>query len=894
MGVKESMLVAWFNGPRGLVFRSAVMLVAILTGLGPTNAAPTFDSGPGASVPTVLGDPPADPFLRIETGMHGATINRVSVDAAGRLAVTASDDKTARLWSLPDGKLVGTLRVPIGPGLDGSLYSVALSPDGKTVAATGVSGKSWSGGQTLYLFDVVTQKFKARFPKLPSEILHLAFSPDGARLAMAFGAGAGLRVYEIATGRMIGEDHEYGRQSANWVAFDSEGRIATTSFDGFVRLYEASVMLVTKAKVPGSGRPYSVAFSPDGGLLAVGSFDKPKVDLLSATDLAPRFSPDTSDLKTGNLQAVAWLNDGRQVTLAAGGTASKTPGEQLIRVWGNSGMGRPVDIPAAKDAINQIESVGKGEALFVSAEPSWGRINAAKKLFERTSNLANFRDIHAGRFAISDDALTLEFGISKKGQRPMSLALADQSYGPAGRPNPSLATPIIESPGIKVTGWQNTANPMVGGRKLILDGEELARSLAIAPDGRSFLLGSDYWLRLYDAKGNQLAKTAVSASVAGVVINRPGTMAAAALTDGTIHWFNLGRSAPPLDERATLFVHADGLRWVAWTPEGFFEHAENGGKDLVGYHFNKGEKKPPEFINFAQVYSVFHSSELLIKKILGGSDPDIARTYAAIGDLRLRFEQRPLPGIDVTEYCWTPPSVQETGAQEICRPITDITTRGFARDTSRQAGAAPATSPPMAATAPTPSTASPGSAVTAVLGDNITDVKLKFKVVDRGGGVGDIAVFLNDRNINRQDATRAFRRDTMAAPSTAALPSEIFERRIALEPGANQIEIRVYDGTRTAFATSRKVEVARAAPVITRDIKSRASVKPRLFVLAAGVDRYKRPEFRLRFPVADAVGVVASLRARVDDLYQAVMVPTVTPSGDVVFSDSNIGQQVLA
>ena len=44
-----------------------------------------------------------DVFLRIEPGMHTATIWRIGVNAAGTLMVTGSDDKTARLWALPEG-----------------------------------------------------------------------------------------------------------------------------------------------------------------------------------------------------------------------------------------------------------------------------------------------------------------------------------------------------------------------------------------------------------------------------------------------------------------------------------------------------------------------------------------------------------------------------------------------------------------------------------------------------------------------------------------------------------------------------------------------------------------------------------------------------------------------
>ena len=59
------------------------------------------------------------PVLVVDPGMHTARINCVAVDAAGRLAVTGSDDKTVRVWSIVDGKLKRTIRMPAGLGSAG-------------------------------------------------------------------------------------------------------------------------------------------------------------------------------------------------------------------------------------------------------------------------------------------------------------------------------------------------------------------------------------------------------------------------------------------------------------------------------------------------------------------------------------------------------------------------------------------------------------------------------------------------------------------------------------------------------------------------------------------------------------------------------------------------------
>ncbi len=72
--------------------------------------------------------------------MHTAKIGRIATDAAGRVALTCSLDKTARLWSPEKGRegtLLRSLRVLIGEGNEGKLYCCALSPDGGSLRRWG-------------------------------------------------------------------------------------------------------------------------------------------------------------------------------------------------------------------------------------------------------------------------------------------------------------------------------------------------------------------------------------------------------------------------------------------------------------------------------------------------------------------------------------------------------------------------------------------------------------------------------------------------------------------------------------------------------------------------------------------------------------------------------------
>src|SRR5262249_45830380 len=114
------------------------------------------------------------PTLIIDPGMHTAHFRTTGMDAAGRLAATRSEDKTVRVGSLSDGKLLQTIRIPAGSGNIGKVNAVAMSFDGALVAAGG-----WTGADgAIYVFEVRTGKMLKRISSSRAVADSLAFSPD--------------------------------------------------------------------------------------------------------------------------------------------------------------------------------------------------------------------------------------------------------------------------------------------------------------------------------------------------------------------------------------------------------------------------------------------------------------------------------------------------------------------------------------------------------------------------------------------------------------------------------------------------------------------------------------------------------------------------------------------
>lgn len=530
--------------------------------------------------------PSAEPQLRIDAGMHTAVVKRIAADRQGRYAVTASDDKTARIWDAESGSLLRELRPPIGDGNEGKLFAVAMTADGATVAVAGWTGWIWRSACAVYLFDRATGRLKQRLAGLPSTVNQLAFSPDGRWLAAALGAGQGVRVWDWASGRPRALAGSAGAASYG-AAWSADNRLATTSWDGQLRLFrpQASGLLkLMQAAAPGGRQPVGIAFSPNGRELAIGYHDTPRVSIVDAERLAPVAETSGADVvRGGGLQSVAWSADGSAL-YAAG--AWRQGRQFVVRRWPAAGRGAPRDVATLGGAVMHLQATPQG-VLVAGAGPAWGLLDAAGAWHSRqTSPIADF----SGRlddFRASADGRQVQFDYSGNDDALYRFVLPERRLKP-GAGGADLAA--ADTGRLPVQNWQGSTAPTLYGRPVKLDPGEFARSLAGAPDGASFVVGAEASLRRFDARGVQLWRKEVPGVAWAVTIADAGRLVIAAYGDGTIRWHRMSDG----QELLALFAHADRKRWVVWTPTGYYD-ASVGGEDLIGWHINRGDDLAADF-----------------------------------------------------------------------------------------------------------------------------------------------------------------------------------------------------------------------------------------------------------------------------------------------------------
>lgn len=604
-------------------------------------------------------DAGADFRLNLDAGGHTARIADLAFTPDGETIVSASDDKTIRVWDWRSGVTLKTLRGYAGEGSDGKVYAVAVSPDGRTVAAGGYFGPGL-GEKPPYgdvrLFDLSTGRLKAVLKGAEYEIYDLAFSPDGARLA-AGGADGFVYLWRRDETSESGWTADTRLDADSWhvdkLAFAAGGtRLAAVTTDNGIRLWNLEngeeIVLPDEAEALRDTSVTALGVSQDGALFATGGKDglvqvwragdgvfvraMPQQDFhvgsvtfaVNGTRLVASCGYRCADkhrtivwnVETGETALIYSGHDGTVFasTANADGSLVATAGgtRHTIEVWDPMTGERKAKLEGKGEPVTAVGVSAAGDVV------AWGNADACPDRIAcpEVPGALTYRLMLPTKDRFFDSPQPAEAGqsylraVASTGQ----WALAAK---PGGKEDLENAVLEVSNGGKAVRRIENTAeNGFIHAAFTLID------------DGLGLITGG--------ADGTLLEYRTATARVSGEFIGHTGAVDAMAAAekagllvtgsaDQTLKLWNL--------ETHELIVSLffAGPEWIVWTPQGYYYSSPDGDR-LIGWQVNQGRDHEGRTIRSDQLKRYLWSPELVRRAIV------LRSAEAAIREMR--------PGVD--------------------------------------------------------------------------------------------------------------------------------------------------------------------------------------------------------------------------------------------------------
>lgn len=194
-----------------------------------------------------------------QTYLNTNAIRGLAISKDGTLLYAGGRDGGLYKYSPDSAEAIATAR------LEDSIFTAALSPDGKTLAVAG-------NNKTIHLLEAETFQPKLELEKHAGPVYGLAFNKTGDLLASA-GWDKTIRLWNVSSGLV--EKEWPGESDDLWgIAFSPDGtKLATAGQDRSVKLWDVASKKLLATYLGHSNTVHSVAFNADGTLLISGSRD---------------------------------------------------------------------------------------------------------------------------------------------------------------------------------------------------------------------------------------------------------------------------------------------------------------------------------------------------------------------------------------------------------------------------------------------------------------------------------------------------------------------------------------------------------------------------------------------------------------------------------------------
>jgi WD40 repeat protein/TPR repeat protein len=278
---------------------------------------------------------------------HGSAVIDAAYSPDGTRVVTASADKTARIWDPGSGKPLVVLS-----GHAGFVITAAYSPDGEHIVTA-------SNDKTARIWDARTGAEIAVLLGHHGEVNSAAYSPDGAHIVTASNDKT-ARIWDARSGKPLAVLSGHNGE-VNTAAYSPDGtRVVTASIDETARVWDSRSGNPLAVLSGHDGEVNCAAFSPDGTLIVTASADKTARawDARRGTQLAVFVGHETL------VQSAAYSPDGTRIVTASF--------DKTARIW-DALIPAAIEGQIAWDMAAQIDGLSDADRIQLGL-PADGRV----------------------------------------------------------------------------------------------------------------------------------------------------------------------------------------------------------------------------------------------------------------------------------------------------------------------------------------------------------------------------------------------------------------------------------------------------------------------------------------------------------------------------------------
>ncbi|MEN8218540.1 MAG: WD40 repeat domain-containing protein [Pseudomonadota bacterium] len=584
-------------------------------------------------------------FLQIDPGGHKALIKDIVFTPDGRSLVSAGDDKLIRVWDIETGQTVRTLRGQIGAGHEGKIYAMALSPDGRWLAAGGfMAGTNTEKVGTIRLYDFSSGRLIALLSGHTNVVNALAFSPDS-RILVSGSADFNAILWDVEQRRQL-RTLQGHTDDIYAVAFTLDGgRVVTGSSDHTLRLWRVRDGKRIATLKGHTDEVVAIAISPQDGIIVSGSGESDDYSIRLWDGQTGRFIK-TLAIQRTQVSSLSFSPDGRY--LVSGVSKGKVcyvrsypSGKRLLNYRGHDNI--VLATAVSPDGRWAATGGGSNQEILIWSLPD-GRLKQRLAGVGATTWAVGFSKEKEGQTLAWGKTYNQQgFHQNRLGRLEYSLALPT-SQRPLGAPREvNLSVDFLRAQDqwrdwTLRTADQNAILEIYHQKVLKASIERSSsdgydhRSYTFTPDGQSIISGGmNGVLSAYNREGSKIGDyVGHSGDVWAVAVSPDGRLLASASHDQTVRLWNV-------QSRENLFTlfHANNGEWVAWTPSGHYTASPNGDK-MIGWQINLGADKVADYVTAAHLHQSLYRPDIVANAVRLGS---VKQVLAQAGLTDFNLEQ---------------------------------------------------------------------------------------------------------------------------------------------------------------------------------------------------------------------------------------------------------------